>query len=435
MNTNINFTKYDIKGIPVYIYKTNRFSTIKMDMIFLNDYKRDEISLYNVLLSCLSNTTKKYNTKKKKTIVLDELYSARISFDSVNIYEKRITTASLEMIDPSYITNKDKDYVKESINVLHEFLFNPNVKNNAFIKKEVDEKRYELYQYIKSLDDDKNYLAMKKWVNAFAKDEIFSAPLSGKLEDIDKINEKDVYKIYKDLLEKSEKVIFIIGDFDINKYQNTLLDFIPNGLTNIECNAKIYKDKVELKDEIKEFKEEDIDIKQAKLNIGLRFNIDEKDSYKIVIFNMIFGELFNSSLMNTIRNEKSLAYFIYSMLYYEHRIIQISSEINKDKYDEVIKSIKNILNDYNKGLIDDNLINLAKKKIHDGAKAIYDTPQSIMNTFESNYIRKRMKIFELGLDDYLEMRLKNYDEITKEDIMNISNNIMIDTIFLLYNKE
>ena len=103
---NIKFEKYEIKGIPIFIYRTSRFSRIIFNMVFLNEFKKEEITLYNVLLAVLASTTKKYNTKKKKTIALDDLYSARIAFSDNSLYKQRITSVSLEMIDESYIDNK-----------------------------------------------------------------------------------------------------------------------------------------------------------------------------------------------------------------------------------------------------------------------------------------------------------------------------------------
>ena len=55
--------------------------------------------------------------------------------------------------------------------------------------------------------------------------------------------------------------------------------------------------------------------------------------------------------------------------------------------------------------------------------------------FISNFIRKKYKIFEIGLDEFIDLRMKEYDLITKDDIKSISNNIKIDTIYLLYNKD
>lgn len=433
---NIKFEKYEIKGIPIFIYRTSRFSRIIFNMVFLNEFKKEEITLYNVLLAVLASTTKKYNTKKKKTIALDDLYSARIAFSDNSLYKQRITSVSLEMIDESYIDNKEnRDYLKEGIYLLKEFLFNPNLKNKAFNKKEVDEKRFELFQYLKSLNDDKNYVAMNKLFDIMAKDEVISYHNLGYLEDLDKMDEKDVYHIYEDLMNNSEKAIFIVGDFDIDKYHDVLSDFIPSTLPNPKCRYPFRNEEGKVATIINEVKEED-DIVQAKLHIGLRTKIGDNinEIYHLNLFNMMFGELYNSSLMHTIREEKALAYSIYSVNYLEDQIIYIDSEINKDKYEEVVKLIKNILDDYKKGNIDQELLELAKMKMKNGSLALYDSPMSILRVFSSNYIRRNEEMLE-GFEQNIARKVEIYEKTTVEDIKNVSQKISIDTIYLLYNKE
>ena len=61
----MNRITQNINNIPVYLYKTDKFKTINIRLVFKNHYTKENTTKYSLLTSILSNTSKKYNTKKQ----------------------------------------------------------------------------------------------------------------------------------------------------------------------------------------------------------------------------------------------------------------------------------------------------------------------------------------------------------------------------------
>ncbi len=56
-----------INDIPVYFSKTEKFKTINLQIIFLNEFNEFLATRLSLLSRLLNNSTKKYNTKKENS--------------------------------------------------------------------------------------------------------------------------------------------------------------------------------------------------------------------------------------------------------------------------------------------------------------------------------------------------------------------------------
>ena len=432
----INFEKYEIKNIPVYVYKTNNFPTISFRLYFFDELKKENITKTDILLRVLVNSSKKYNTKKKRTTRLDDLYSMNWAIDSNTWYKKRYISTGFQIIDSDYIEDDNRDYIKEGIETWKDLFFNLDIKHNGFDKKKVEECKYRAYMALKDEKDDRMAMAYQDLMDTACPDEVISYHMSGYEEELEGITPTNLYEYYKEFLQNSEKMMLIVGDFDFKKYEKELNDFIPDGLNVAKDESPISYSASKEVEEVKEIIRHD-EVQQAQL--FMLYRVEKVNSYKervaYQIFNRMFGGYYNSSLMSKIRTENSLTYSIGSWLSISDGLMCIDSKIDEGDYEVVVSMIKDILKEYQEGNIDLELMEFVKEKVIDSLITTFDTKGSIIDCFQSNYIANREKLINEGINSIVEERIKVIKEISKEDIIFASKRVTLDTIYLLRSEE
>lgn len=419
----------NVNNIPVYLYRTKKFKSINIRIVFKNHYTKENATKYSLLTSMLTNTSKKYNTKKKVSNVLDDLYSANIVFSTYPIHRTRITTVNLTIVNQKYL---NENLIVKGINLLDEFIFNPNMTDGKFDEKVFEEEKNLLEEDLKRVYDNKNRFAMKQMIKYMCSEEIASVSSNGSLEDLSDITNEDIYETYLDLLNNSEKEVYIIGDIEfediLKSLNNKLLKKLSQKKLNLETILKENKEILEVKNIV-----EHAETNQAQLMIGYRTTIGQLDDkfYALRLFVGMFGGSYSSNLTRVIREEHSFAYSIYAALMSKAKIIYINAGLDANNCDETIKLIDIELKKYQNGEIDQDLLNLIKAEMISGLDTIEDNPGSILNSFiDLNIIFKDIKEFN-SIDEYCELVKQNINKVTVNDIQEVSNTIKLDTIYRL----
>ena len=411
----MDYKKIEHKNYNLHIINTDKFKTINVRINFKRKIKKDEITIRTLLNDLLINTSKKYKTSRDIVIETEELYDLGVSSSPYKSGNYHIISFKETFLNEKYT---EEEMNKKSIEFLLELIFNPNITNNKFDKEYFEIIRRTVENDIKSLKDN-----TKKYSVTRLYEEMDKGPLSyrscGYLEDLDKITEDNLYDYYKSVVENDKIDIFIIGNLN-DKYEELFDKYIPDTI-RIEDNISHYLD-LEITEE-KESKEI-INTNQSKLSIGLKIKdiTDFELKYVINLYSLILGGSSSSKLFTVVREENSLCYYINSTVSVLSKIITIIAGINSSDYDKTIKLIKEQMESIKNGNITDEDIVEAKKIYISGCKEIEDSPVSIIN----NYLSHEYADLDLVND-----RIENIEKVTKEDIINLSKKIVIDTIFLL----
>lgn len=407
----------DLKYGKLHLLKTKKFRSITFKVLLSDIIKKEDITKRNFLTDYLVLTTKKYPTRQKLALKIQDLYSPYISGYNSRLGNYLITKFSLSLLNPKYTSC---DMLEESVNLLSEVIFNPNQKNNKFEKKSFNIIKNGILNEIKTIKESpKNYSTIRMFENMdITKPYAFRG--YGYIEDLEKITEENLYQYYTYFLKTCNVDIYVIGDFDEDEVIKLVKEKL-NFKTIKKEKTSIYltQDKVK---KTKTIIEKD-DFNQSKLSIGCKLlDLTEFErKYVINIYNMILGGGFNSKFMQEIREKNSLAYYINSSILKADNILLIQSGISSNNFKKVISCIKKIMKKMND---DVSLIELndAKTEYISLLDEVYDNLDSILE----NYIATNL----LNLDS-LEKRKENINKITLDDIKNISKKVKIDTIYLL----
>ena len=417
--------KYELGAYNLNVIKTNNFKTVRVEVKFRNVVKKEEITLRNLLKMVLIESTKKFDTERKFVIESEELYDLKLSSTSSRVGNFTTLSFNLTFLNEEYT---EKGLHNKSLDFLMEVLFNPNVSNNKFDSLSFNNCVNKLEKSIMGRKDNKTKYSIFALLQHMG-DYAYSYDQYGYLSDLKNIDEAKLYEYYKKVLMNDLVDVYVIGNVDSNEIREYFINnFKINSFKKEKMNVLI--DEVLPRKRVKVFKEEDV-VNQTKIAIGLRFNdVSEYErKYVLYVYNEILGGSGNSLLFDTVREKNSLAYYINSIAQGYDNLLIIYTGIDKDRVDLGLKLIKKTIKDIEKGKFTSDMFNNAINMITSSLKLSLETQSSVINNYYAMNI--------LNSDD-INTRISKFEKVTKEDVINFSKKIKMDTIFLLegdYNEE
>ena len=137
----------------------------------------------------------------------------------------------------------------------------------------------------------------------------------------------------------------------------------------------------------------------------------------------MLGEYFYSTLFQVVREEYNLAYSIGTSTQVNKGAIQVFARISKDNIELAKKLIMEEIEKYQDGIIDDKTFELTKtSKINDILKN-GDSPFNPLFDLQEELIG-----FGKISDEII---IENILNLTKEDIQEVANMMVLDTIYIL----
>ena len=258
------------------------------------------------------------------------------------------------------------------------------------------------------------------------KDESFSITSIGYVEDLEKINAKDLVETYQKMLTEDQITIMVVGDIDHQAVYESFKQHLQFNVQSTNAQIIDHEDK-EIK-KIEVVKEEQ-DISQGKLNIGYRTHtrIGEDDYLPLLVFNGMFGGYAHSKLFMNVREKASLCYYCASRLDNYKGLMYVYSGIEAQNYQKALEIIGQQLKDMVGGNFTDKEMDLAKKSLINSKLESLDQASGMMAHENLNALLDQPLTVEEWIDQV--------NAVTVEDIKRVASKIEEDAIFFLTGKE
>ena len=415
-------TKTQIKqGITFHEIETNKFKT-NLAAIFLTlPLSRETVTKNALLTAVLRRGTVKLNSQEEISKKLEEMYGAGFDCGIEKSGDYHTIKFYLELLNNQYLPVKE-NLSQAGINLLLDIAFNPYTENDAFKKEYVEQEKENLKQIIEGKKDNKASYALERCIEEMYKDKPYGLYKYGYIEDLEKINEKDLYDYYKQMLSNCKIDIFVSGNNIVQTKQE---------IQNNENIQELQERSIEIKeDNTKEDKsepntvEESMDVTQGKLVIGMDVKNNTEDiSYITMVYNTILGVGANSKLFQNVREKASLAYTCGSNYIKRKQNIMIRAGIEIQNYEKAMKIINEQLEDMKQGKFNDEDIQSAKNIIY----ATIDNIEEEQDTEISYYYGQELVGKHTTVEEY-KQKIQN---VTKEQIVEVANQIKPNTIYFL----
>lgn len=299
---------------------------------------------------------------------LEEMYGAGFDCGVDKTGDNQVLKFYLETIEDKYLP-EGETVLDKGINTLLEIVFDPKIENNAFKKDYIDTEKEKLKAIIEGKKDNKATYANLRCQEEMYKDTPFGLYKYGYIEDLDEINEKNLYEYYKKLISECKIDIFVSGDVEEEK----IIDIIENNenIGKINDREAVYNKKnIPFEKHTEREIVESLDVTQGNLVLGLQIDEDSKrEKYVALVYNSILGGSATSKMFQIVREKHSLAYTASSNYLRHKNSIFIRCGIEIDNYEKTLNLIKEQLEDMRKGNFEEEDIKSAKIRNYINCKA------------------------------------------------------------------
>lgn len=391
--------------------QSNKFKTNLVALFITVPLTKENCTKNALITSVLRRGTKKLKTQEEIAKKLEELYGAGFNCGVDKLGDYHVLKFYIETLENTYTLNNE-NLLQEGINLLLDIVFNPLIEENAFNKEYVEQEKLNLKKLIESRKDNKALYAKERCLENMFVGESYGLYKYGTVEGLEKIDEKNLYEYYKELINNCKIDLYITG----NNIDNVKVPNISSKeLTKIESHhiAPTRPNKVnELQD-----------VTQGKLIIGLDVGNSKKAA--VSMYNTILGGGANSKLFQNVREKASLAYSAGSSYIRRKNAILIQTGIEIENYDKTLDIIEKQLEDMKNGNISDDEFNSAKELIVSSIELIEESKEDMITFyFDQNLFEENLSVTE-----YKEMIKK----VSKEDVIEVAKKVKEDTIYFLTN--
>jgi len=419
--------KKTINGIDVYYIISNKFKTVTWSLNFMHEAGVSNINEYYFLSNILLDNMKHYPSNEKKYRYLSYLYGLE-AFGSAKSLGKNIVNQFVVTYPNELYIKGENDLSVNAFKFLIDIIMNPKMRNGNFTKKVLNDSFEEANQLFGILKSIKDMHAYYNYTKVFYQDKSGLEYNFPEKELLEKVNLETLLKAYKDFFEKDKISIFVTGNIDVDKFDNIIKDNLPSVFEdrNIDVARKDFNHNFEyIPKVIKEY----YNVSQSRVFVGYLTNAKYLSNKHAAasVFNDIFGGFDQSLLFNTIREELNLAYYVDSHYLPDEQLVTVSVSCEVKNEDMVVEKIKSILKDIKDGNFTDQIFNQAKDSCVNSLYSINDS--------QTSYLLQHIKNYQLNNEKYdLETRIKAYQSVTKEDVIRIANNLVLDTVYIYTKK-
>lgn len=313
------------------------------------------------------------------------------------------------------------DELNSSLELLSDML-----QNSIFPENEVEKERGVILAEIRTSKDDIEDFSFRKTLeNAFRKSSI-KIDTAGKENTVKKFTREDLISFYDQYYVANNACVTIVSPND----HEFVFDLVSKYFSNWR-KGEFKKGEVIVEDNIATKKvSHKKEIEQSTIVYLYTFhNLNKQEELALRILNYKLGESSNSILFRRLREERGLAYDIYSELDVTEdvKLLIIYTSVNEEDVEEAISVIDEAIQDIKneKILLDEGNISLMRKVLN---TAVVGTLED--STQLGNYIVHQIidgeDIYEF-IDDMDNMR-----NIKSQDIYNIANKVLVNpTIHIL----
>lgn len=410
------------EGIIFNKIETDKFKTGRICFNILTPLKKETASANAVAIYSLKNSCQKYKTGIELNKELNSLYGAGLSVNVSKLGETQVLSVSAQGINENYVIDKNTSISSKLALLICEVIFNPNVSDNFFNKEAVLKAKSELIDILDARYSDKRVYSKIRCNELMCEGEAYSVSSLGKKEDISKLNETEVYKAWKKLLQESKVEITALGKF---KFEEILNNF-KESFKKIDRNYKefSYTNLIDKPQKMK-YHEDNMNLSQAKLVLGFRAlgvkSREEKMAFRLMC--AILGGTAHSKLFLNVREKLSLCYYCSSSFEAHKGLMFIESGVEDDNIQKAKGEILNQIDSIKNGDITEEEIKSNKLSLINIYKSISDS----LVKLEDFYTSQTFESEQLSPEECAKCILR----VNKDQIINAANTLNLNMIYVL----
>ena len=421
----MNYNKSLVKeGITLHKINTTKFKTNLFAIFITTPLSRANVTKNALISAVLRRGTSNFPSQELISKELEDMYGASFDCGVDKNGDNQVLKFYIESINDDFLPEK-YNLAEKSLKLLVDVVFNPLTENCGFKKEYVEQEKNTLKQIIEGKIDNKSKYALDRCIEEMYKNKPYGLYKFGYIEDLDKINEVDLYSYYKTLISECKIDVFVSGFNTDNLNENEILGNLSERKANyIKVVNNFINNKISQPEEIIE----KMDVTQGKLMIGadvLELKEDEKQIASL--YSVVLGGGANSKLFQNVREKASLAYTAGASYIKAKNNIIIKCGIEIKNYKRALEIMKEQLRQMLDGEFSDQDLNSAKQLIIASYKSVSESQDGEV----SYYFAQELSDKFVSIDESIE----EVNNVTKAQIVDIAKKVQLNTIYFLTGNE
>lgn len=410
-------------NINFYYLKDCKYKTSSVCISLKTPLKRETVTKNSLIAKVLKRGTAEYNSIDVINPYLEKLYGARYDVFTAKRANIQFLSSAVSTLSDCYAGEK---VFEKALKLALDFLYAPYLVNGTFKAEYVCGEKQNLKDDIESEINDKRSYAVMRCKDIMCEGSINAVHNKGYTEDLDGIDENNLYSHYINLVKTSAVDIFAVGDIDFDGVCEMLKDYFKK-LDISPVNIAI-KTERKYASEVKNVTEE-MDVNQGKLAMGFTTEIlgNDDDYYAFLVGNSIYGSGAHSKLFNNVREKMSLCYYVYSKADKLASLMIVGAGIEFESFDKAKSEILNQLNDVKNGNFTDEEMGISKKFLINIFKSYNDNQYILRDFYYTGMLCGNL----LTIPQVIE----RINSVTREQINAAFKKINLNTVYFLKGKE
>lgn len=420
------FQTREERGIHVHVLSTQKYKMNTIVATLTQELCEETATGLALLPYLLMRGSEQYPTPEKLQLALDDLYGASLFASIDKKGERQLLDFTMTVPNEKFLSTSEPLFQK-ALEIMANVITRPLTADGAFSAEHVEAEKEQHKKRIEAVLDDKGALARERCLAEMTKGEPYSIPGLGRENQLVGLNGQNLYELYQQVLEKAPLHIFVIGDVELEQVTGQIFrafDLQRSPVDTFRPVQIIHQTRGQVKEVV-----DHLDVKQGKLNIGFWTNIDYAlpDYPALVVANGIFGGFPHSKLFINVREKHSLCYYCSSRVDALKGILYVQSGVEFANFDKARTIIHEQLDLLKQGEISDQEMSFTINGLANAYKTSLDSPTHLADTRINGLIAGKVRRPEEMIEEL--------QKVTKEDVIRVAQNIHLDIVYMLRDKE
>lgn len=395
----------------VYLYKDDSFNTISIKLNFLGGRSNIEVVILDLLCGYLMRTNQKYKSDDEINKRRKELYSTQLYFSNSFYGSQKIFSLNADLV--SFDAIKD-DYSDSAFEFIRNILYCPDFTD----EKMLGIVKRKLISNITLDLSDNEILASNLYTQNVLYEEDRKYDSSIDIEYItsiiNSITLDDLKKEYEYILSNFQSGL-VFGNISSEQF-NKFRKYIPLESNNEKLDYSKY---VQTKEGNIEIEKDDI----TQSYIYVTYDIDDLDYARLMTLRYILNSS-NGLCHQLLREKYGLVYSCHTGIMYYSKKLYFYAETDKEKKEQFLKAIDELVSVLNNKESLDELLKYAKEKINANEYSLSEEKDRMFDLLD-NYI---LNLFEGYNRNEIINQINN---MTGEDLTNTIKTLKKKNVFIL----
>lgn len=403
------------EGTTLHCYSDSNFKTMRISVNMLIPITAENAALNGILPDLVSRASREYPDYTKLGQRLSQLYGAYIDSAVSNLGGYQVLSVSIGGIAGRYAFGGE-NMEKELTTLLFSILFNPLLDSDGLFPEDgFNQEKRQILETFDTEFNDKIFYAHRRALETLYGDSPAGINRYGTREDVEKLDRREVTKAWNKLLSEAQFEIFTMGDCkpSVSDFEKAFENYGVSYHNKIE-NMK--------SDKIKDITEE-MPLAQSKLVLGYKSCMKPDETYKYKLMSAILGGTPSAKLFLNVREKMSLCYYCSSSIDSSTGVMTVESGVETENIEKTKAAILEQLEEMRQGNITDEEILHAKLAVSNVYRSVSDS----LNAMEGWYLQRALR----DKLDSPEDGIKAIESITREEIIEAANSLVLDTVYVL----